>query len=71
MIRDQPTMNNDSALIDTLKAIPPVVGGITLQHVHFADQLLTFATHLVGFCAAVVGLVWYWVRLQKDLKKRK
>jgi len=55
-------------VVDTAKAALPVGGGSFLATMHTADQFVTFATHLVGFCAAVVGFIWYGIRLRKDLR---
>lgn len=57
--------------VDTIKAALPVGGGSFLASLHTADEVLTFLTHLVGFCAAVVGFVWYVVRLKKDWRAVK
>lgn len=53
---------------DSAKAALPIVGGVGLQWLRLADELLTVGTHAVGFCAAVCGLVWYIRRLRKDIK---
>ena len=55
---------------DTAKAALPVGGGSFLATLHSADVVVTFATHVVGLCAASVGLAWYIVRLRKDLRTR-
>jgi hypothetical protein len=55
---------------DTLKAALPVGGGSALATLHSADVVVTFATHVIGLCAAAVGLAWYIVRLRKDLRNR-
>lgn len=57
-------------VVDTAKAALPVGGGSLLATMHSADQVVTFITHLVGLCAAVVGLAWYIIRLRKDLRSR-
>jgi len=57
-------------VMDTFKASLPVGGGSVLATLHSADVIVTFATHIVGLCAAVVGLIWYVVRLKKDLLDR-
>jgi len=54
--------------VDTAKAALPVGGGSALAFMHSADEVVTFLTHLVGFCAAVVGFIWYVIRLRKDLR---
>lgn len=65
------TTNRSGAfLADTLKAALPVGGGSALATLHSADVLVTFATHVIGLCAAAVGLAWYIVRLRKDLRNR-
>jgi len=46
------------------------IGGSFLATLHSADVIVTFATHLIGLCAAAVGLIWYIVRLKKDLSDR-
>ncbi len=53
---------------DTAKAAMPIVGGVSMQWVHIADEFLTVVTHAVGFCAAVCGLIWYFRRMRKDFK---
>lgn len=53
---------------DSAKAALPILGGVSLQWIHLADEILTVATHAVGFCAAVCGLIWYFRRLRKDLR---
>ena len=55
---------------DTVKAALPVGGGSVLATLHSADVVVTFATHVIGLCAAMVGLAWYIVRLRKDLRNR-
>ncbi len=62
-------MNRDLA-IDTAKMALPVGGGSILGFLHFADELLTFGTHLVGFAAAVCGLIWYYRRMRRDLARK-
>ena len=57
-------------VVDTVKAALPVGGGSFLATLHSADVVVTFATHVVGLCAAVVGLAWYIVRLRKDIRNR-
>ena len=65
------TTNRSGAfLMDTFKAALPVGGGSALATLHSADVVVTFATHVVGLCAAAVGLAWYIVRLRKDLRNR-
>jgi len=65
------TTNRSGAfLADTLKAALPVGGGSALATLHSADVVVTFATHVIGLCAAAVGLAWYIVRLRKDLRNR-
>jgi len=65
------TTNRSGAFIaDTLKAALPVGGGSVLATLHSADVVVTFATHIIGLCAAAVGLAWYIVRLRKDLRNR-
>jgi len=65
------TTNRSGAFIaDTLKAALPVGGGSALATLHSADVVVTFATHVIGLCAAAVGLAWYIVRLRKDLRNR-
>ena len=57
-------------ITDTLKAALPVGGGSAMATLHSADVVVTFATHVIGLCAAAVGLAWYIVRLRKDLRNR-
>ncbi len=57
-------------VVDTVKAALPVGGGSVLATLHSADVVVTFATHVIGLCAAMVGLAWYIVRLRKDLRNR-
>ena len=57
-------------VVDTIKASLPVGGGSVLATLHSADVVVTFTTHVVGLCAAMVGLAWYIVRLRKDLRNR-
>lgn len=65
------TTNRSGAFImDTIKAALPVGGGSVLATLHSADVVVTFATHVIGLCAASVGLAWYIVRLRKDLRTR-
>ena len=65
------TTNRSGAFIlDTVKAAIPVGGGSVLATLHSADVVITFATHVIGLCAAAVGLAWYVVRLRKDLRNR-
>jgi hypothetical protein len=65
------TTNRSGAfLADTLKAAMPVGGGTALATLHSADVVVTFATHVIGLCAAAIGLAWYIVRLRKDLRNR-
>ena len=65
------TTNRSGAFIlDTVKAAIPVGGGSVLATLHSADVVVTFATHVIGLCAAAVGLAWYVVRLRKDLRNR-
>lgn len=65
------TTNHYGAFItDTLKAALPVGGGSAMATLHSADVVVTFATHVIGLCAAAVGLAWYIVRLRKDLRNR-
>jgi len=69
-------MNSDSTnttgtvIMDTLKAALPVGGGSVLATMHSADAVVTFATHVIGLCAAAVGLAWYVLRLRNDLRNR-
>jgi ABC-type phosphate/phosphonate transport system ATPase subunit len=65
------TTNRSGAfIVDTIKAALPVGGGSVLATLHSADVVVTFATHVIGLCAASVGLAWYIVRLRKDLRNR-
>jgi len=64
------TNRSGSFIFDTLKAALPVGGGSALATLHSADVVVTFATHVIGLCAAAVGLAWYIVRLRKDLRNR-
>jgi hypothetical protein len=65
------TTNRSGAfLADTLKAALPVGCGSALATLDSADVVVTFATHIIGLCAAAVGLAWYIVRLRKDLRNR-
>jgi len=65
------TTNRSGAFIaDTIKAALPVCGGSALATLHSADVVVTFATHIIGLCAAAVGLAWYIVRLRKDIRNR-
>jgi hypothetical protein len=57
-------------IADTVKAALPVGGGSVLATLHSADVVVTFVTHVIGLCAAMVGLAWYIVRLRKDLRPR-
>lgn len=57
-------------VVDTIKAAFTVGGGSVLATLHSADVVVTFATHVIGLCAAAVGLAWYIVRLRKDLRNR-
>ena len=57
-------------VVDTVKAALPVGGGSVLATLHSADVVVTFATHVIGFAASIVGLVWYIIRLKKDLAPR-
>lgn len=57
-------------IVDTIKAALPVGGGSVVATMHSADVVVTFATHVIGLCAAAVGLAWYIVRLRKDLRNR-
>lgn len=52
---------------DSAKAAVPILGGVWMQWLRLADELLTVGTHAVGFCAAVCGLIWYYRRLKRDL----
>ena len=61
-------MQGSDIATDSAKAALPIIGGVGLQWLHLADELLTIGTHAVGFCAAVCGLVWYVRRLRRDLK---
>jgi hypothetical protein len=62
--------NTTCILMDTIKAALPIGGGSALATLHSADVLVTFATHVIGLCAAAVGLAWYIIRLRKDLRNR-
>lgn len=58
-------------VVDTAKMLLPVGVGSGMSFIHTADEFVTFATHVVGLCAAVVGLAWYVIRLRKDLRAPK
>jgi ABC-type phosphate/phosphonate transport system ATPase subunit len=64
------TNRSGSFIVDTIKAALPVGGGSVLANLHSADVVVTFATHIIGLCAAAVGLAWYIVRLRRDLRNR-
>jgi hypothetical protein len=69
-------MNSDNTnrsgafIIDTIKAALPVGGGSALTLLHSTDVAITFATHVVGFLASIVGLTWYVIRIKNDLRTR-
>lgn len=69
-IAAEATNRSGAFLMDTAKAALPVGGGSFLATLHSADVVVTFVTHVVGLCAASVGLAWYIVRLRKDLRNR-
>lgn len=64
------TNRSEDFILDTVKAALPVGGGSVLANLHSADVVVTFATHIIGLCAAAVGLAWYIVRLRRDLRNR-
>jgi len=67
---NETTNRSGAFILDTVKAALPVGGGSVLATMHSADVVVTFATHVIGLCAAAVGLAWYIVRLRKDLRNR-
>lgn len=69
-IATETTNRSGAFIVDTIKAALPVGGGSVLATLHSADVVVTFATHVVGLCAASVGLAWYIVRLRKDIWTR-
>jgi ABC-type phosphate/phosphonate transport system ATPase subunit len=64
------TNTTGAVIMDTLKAALPIGGGSVLAFLHSSDIVITFATHVIGFAASIVGLVWYIIRLKKDLAPR-
>ena len=64
------TNTTGTVIMDTLKAALPIGGGSALTLLHSTDVAITFATHVVGFLASIVGLTWYVIRLRNDLRTR-
>ena len=61
-------MTTTDAIDDTIKSIVPVVGGVWVQYLRFADEVLTTTAHCLGVVAAGLVVVWWWRRIKKQTK---
>jgi len=63
-------MNHTNAIHDTAKAALPIGGGVAMQYLHVADEVLTFVAHGVGAASAVLGFWWLLYRIRRDIKSK-